>query len=302
MALSPAKPSARLSAPENTPRLHPAKLLSLWHLTSLDAPSVAIVWCLAFAHSAEVALPFWLPLVLGLSAWAFYVGDRLLDVVKAQRQPASGQNLQPRHLFHWQHRRLLLPMAMTAAIAALALVLRDMPAAARQRNSLLAAAALAYFSSVHAPGSFPLPRLRHALRIPRIPKELLVGLIFTTACILPTWSRIPSGRLAFLPVFLTFAALAWLNCHAIEVWESAGSRHLPGIARAGIFLATITLLGAGMFLLFSQHHIATLMATAAAGSMALVLLNARQHPFAPTILRAAADLVLLTPLGVFLLP
>ena len=53
--------------------------LALWHLASLDAPTVAVTWSLAFAWAAQVRLPGWIPLLLALACWAVYVADRLLD-------------------------------------------------------------------------------------------------------------------------------------------------------------------------------------------------------------------------------
>src|SRR5271156_1049832 len=100
--------------------------VSLWHLTSLDAPTVAVVWTLAFAWAARVHLPIWLPIVLALAAWSFYIGDRLLDARNA-RTP-----LRERHHFHWRHRRIFLPLAVTSAILGMLLVLHSMPIPARE--------------------------------------------------------------------------------------------------------------------------------------------------------------------------
>lgn len=181
--------------------LRPLHLLSLWHLTSLDAPTVAVTWTLAFASAFQVHLPFWLPITLALAAWSAYIADRLLDAHRAQKavslhcesaaetcslvpDPYS-LSLRPRHHFHWKHRRFFIPLVLTTGLAALALVLINMPLAARERNSVLAAAALAYFTSVHNPWSLPSPKFHF-----KLPKELLVALIFTIACAIPTLTRI----------------------------------------------------------------------------------------------------------------
>ncbi len=283
-------------------RRRAAQLLGLWHLTSLDAPTVAITWCLAFASAVRVHLPLWLPVVLGLAAWAFYVGDRVLDARRTFRGRQLNfelANLQSRHLFHWKHRRILIPLAIAAAVLGIVLVLRDMPMAARQRNTLLAISALAYFSSVHAPRHFPPPRFK--LGFPAklgLPKELLVGVIFTLACALPSWSRLPVNRLAFLPVFLVFAALAWLNCHAIEAWESEFPHkdHSARIGNLSILLGAVAMLLAGLGIQFHQPRMAGLLTTAAASSLGIAILHRYRGRLDPTTLRAAADLVLLTPM------
>lgn len=196
-------------------------LLRLWHLASLDAPTVAVVWALAFAWAAKVRLPAWIPALLALAAWAVYVGDRLLDA-RAALGTSQFHRLRERHRFHWRHRSILIPMAVTAACVAACIVFFLMPAVARERNSVLATAAFAYFTRVHS------RRKASPFLFPLLPKELLVGLLFTAACALPAGSRAaaqPGSPLWILtgPV-LFFAALAWLNCHAIERWESKTSQ------------------------------------------------------------------------------
>ena len=294
--LAPPATQPQIEAP-----LRPWHLISLWHLTSLDAPTVAVTWTLAFAWAFQIHLPLWLPITLALATWSAYIADRLLDAYRAHK-PQTGvphisilrcgiDGLRPRHLFHWQHRRLFLPTAIASAAAALTLVLINMPPTARTRNSVLAAAALAYFTSVHNPWRLPSPKLR-------IPKELLVALIFTLACAIPTWARISTGRLVLLIIpILTFIALAWLNCQAIETWEAA-TRRAPILPLAAT-LATLSLLAA---IFLAQHHprIATLEAAAAVSAALLALLDRTQHRLTPTNLRAAADLVLLTPLALLI--
>jgi hypothetical protein len=168
---------------------------------------------LAFAWAAHVHLPLWLPAVLALAAWSIYIGDRLLDAHKAQTP------LRPRHHFHWEHRRIFTPLALTAAVAAISIVFCAMPVAARERNSALAVAALAYFTSVHSPWRLPGRKTQH-----RLPKELLVGILFTLACATPTLARVNWGFnlprvLCVLLALFGYIALAWLNCYAIECWN-----------------------------------------------------------------------------------
>jgi len=258
------------------PRLRAIRLLHLWHLTSFDAPTVAVVWTLAFAKAARIPLPLWIPLVLALLCWAIYLADRLLDARSAATQ------LQPRHHFHWRHRRLFLPLAMAAVLVALALVLADMPATALSRNLLLALAALLYFAGVHTPTHLAPARLA--------PKELLVAIIFTLACVIPVWARAASP-IPLLPAIAAFILLAWLNCHAIETWDShRRSSRAPSLA-----LAAACALAAIQFPL--QPRTAALLASAALSALLLALLDHRSSRLTPLTLRAAADLVLLTPLA-----
>lgn len=281
---------ATLSTPQTPahPQLEAPAPLRLWHLTSLDAPTVALIWTLSFAWSVRVQLPLWLPAVIGLSAWSFYIADRLLDA-RAARSP-----LRPRHHFHWHHRRVFLPLAVLAGAAALALVLRYMPLAARTRNTAIAAAAMLYFTSVHVPQRIWQP----IRRIPHPPKELIVGLLFTVVCVLPTWVRISAHPLPLLAPALSFIALAWLNCHAIEVWESVPPLRSASITGQAALLAAVALVSAAVA---APHwpRIAALLGTAALSAVFLLILDRQRdrqrHRLAPTTLRAAADLVLLAP-------
>jgi hypothetical protein len=272
----------------------------LWHLTSLDAPTVAVTWCVAFAWTARVALPLWLPIVLALAGWSFYIADRLLDARRvlaanpSSRFPSSSPSLlRPRHYFHWKHRRVFLPIAIAAAIAAGGLVLHSMPIAARARNSVLALAAMAYFTSVHGPRRLGSSRLQ-------FPKELLVGVLFTLACTLPVWTRAGHRELLVAPI-LVYAALAWLNCLAIETWESGYRPHsyiFPGTLTLAIvaFAAAVVCIG------LHQPRPALLLGAASLSANLLALLDRCRGSFEPTALRAAADLVLLTPLALLFLP
>jgi hypothetical protein len=272
-------------------RLDAPVYLRLWHLTSLDAPTVAVVWTLAFAWIARIHLPIWLPAVLALAAWSAYIGDRLLDA----RSPNG--SLRTRHHFHWQHRCIFVPIAAAAAIAAVLLVLHSMPTAARARDSVLAVAALAYFTSVHSPWHPPLPRFT-------LPKELLVGILFTVACATPAWTRAHTERFALLLPVLIFTALAWLNCHAIEAWESqleSRKTKFAPVSQLAIALAAITFSAAAIAAILHSPRPAALLGAAAMSALLLALLDQRKHSLTPIALRAAADLVLLTPLALLIL-
>lgn len=277
------------------PQWDPSGPLRLWHLASLDAPTVAVVWALGFAWAADVLLPVWIPVLLALAAWAAYIADRLLDAHFSLRTGET-HRLRLRHHFHWRHRRILIPLAVAATLAAAWIVLALMPSAAHEGNSILAVAALAYFTRVHA-RSRPVvqPSTLSPLAFPL--KELLVGLLFTAACVLPAWSRSHTASVPW-PLFASatfFALLSWLNCHAIEQWESApasagGQRvfHLgSALALFGCLLAAI--------LFPIQPRPTALVAVGAASALLLALLDRNRNRLTPLALRAAADLVLLTP-------
>jgi hypothetical protein len=269
--------------------------LRLWHLASFDAPTVAVVWSLSFAWAAGIRLPIWVPALLALGTWSVYVGDRLLD---ARTALVTGDlnRLRDRHFFHWRNRRVFLPSTVAAALVASGIIITLMPAMARERNSAMALAALAYFSVVHMPGQRPqwLARL--------LSKEFLVGLLFTAGCALPTVSRLlrsaePGASLfpIALPVIF-FAALAWGNCYAIDCWESRADSH---IAKLACSLGVAGLLAALSLASLDPRSAALLLAGSAAAGLLAVLDRSRSR-LTPLALRATADLVLLTPLALLL--
>jgi hypothetical protein len=234
------------------------RCLVLWHLASLDAATVAVVWSAGFAWAAALRVPEWALAMQALAVWAVYVVDRLLDTRRALGT-RDLERLRERHFFHWRHRRVLGPAAVVAVGAAAGLILLYMPVMARLRNSALAAAALVYFARVHfrpdqeftwsiwqcARRRFlkengtrahrpPLHKflIRYGERDedgargdagwlrPILTKEVLVGVLFTAGCALPAMGRMQSaGRGALLCGVGFFALLAWLNCRSIEDWE-----------------------------------------------------------------------------------
>jgi predicted PurR-regulated permease PerM len=102
-----------------------------------------------------------------------------------------------------------------------------------------------------------------------------------------------------------FALLAWLNCHAIECWESGRcergrfgsafgqSRRSRVFLPAGLLGLLGLLLTAVLFQI--QPRSAGLVATGAVSALLLALLDRFRHHFTSLALRAAADLVLLCP-------
>lgn len=291
------------------------RVVAFWHLASMDAPTVAVVWSVAFAWEGGVQLAGRVLLVLALTVWCAYVCDRLLDArsgLQRLKEPAQAE-LRERHFFHWRHRQFLAPLAAAAACVAGLTAMTFLPPFTRERGLVLGAAALVYFSGVHAT-----PRLQREMRtLWPVSKELLVAVLFTAGCILPAWSRMHAAGAQelshwwFWATAIYFAALAWLNCSSIARWESGDDEHdvesrgraahaqrrtnaqaALSIAFAGLLLAAIA--GA------AHARPALLLAAGAASALLLAALDRQQARLTPLALRAAADLVLLTPLVLYL--
>jgi hypothetical protein len=279
--LLPGQPKCRI--------LEAARPLQLWHLLSLDAPTVAVVWSLGFAKAAAVRLPAWVPVLLALVTWAVYMADRLLDACAALRI-GHIQRLRPRHLYHWEHRRVFFALSVAAICGAAWIIVSLMPNEARERNALLALACAVYFSRVHARPGYQWS----------IPKEVSVAVLFTTGCMLPALGRSASISPSFVAAGFFFAGLAWLNCHAIERWESVHpSRLVPQVRFASSLLTVSGLLGALILFMVGSRELA-LIGAGLASSALLALLDGFRCRMSPLTLRSAADLVLLTPLVLLL--
>jgi hypothetical protein len=276
---------------------HQRSVPVLWHLLSLDAPTVAALWTIFFARSLRVPLPWMIPLVLAAGVWVLYVLDRILDTMRATASPLQANTLRERHYFHARHRKALLlgvaivlPAALWAgAHYSLFRVQRDM--------LLLGCFVSAYVIVVHGVGV-------QAQR--RLPKELAVGGIFAAATAIPTAARLTTSLVPALTSTLLFAALCWLNCVSIHRWESRGQPentllHEHGSTRwAGrhlTFLATLLALTA--FALLLPAALAAIHAIALACGLSALLLLALElthRRFSALTLRIAADAALLTPL------
>ena len=187
-------------------------------------------------------------------------------------------------------------MALGAACAAACLVLERMTRAAMERNGVLAAVTLAYFTRVHSP-EFPF-RLRRRALLP--PRELVVGLIFTVACLLPIFSAALAVRhepaVGLWTAAMFFVLVTWLNAYAIRCWES----ETPSRVRVcGCLLG-----GAGLFCALAISHVdgrmGLLIAMGCVSALLLSMLDVLRARMTPLTLRACADLVLLAPVALLL--
>ena len=262
--------------------------LALWHLLSLDAPTVAAVWTVFIAHTAGVALPWTAPAAMFLAVWMLYAADRLLDA----RPGTPAAELEERHRFHHQHRRAFLTAIAIVAVP-LTVLLHEIDARALHLYALLATLLAVYLVLIHA-------RHDHSHRLP---KELAVGLFFPAAIFIPTVARAPSLRLALLPAAILFAAVCTLNCLFVYAWEHPyPDRKLRAhwtTRWATRHLTFLALMVVGVSAAAACLRVPLLRAPAVACTFSatlLVLLRAYPRPMLPVPLRAAADLVLLTPL------
>ncbi len=259
--------------------------LALWHLLSLDAPTVAAVWVTFVARAFGMRVSASVPLALALAVWMLYAADRMADGVK---DALHGRDLQDRHRFHFKHRHAF-GIVWVCMVPVLSVLVFRLPHGLRDAWLLLSLPLLLYVVAVHG------------FRRWRVPKEMCVGLFFGTATALPVVVARSAAWTSFLPGVLLLSALASLNGIAISRWE--GAPHCTTgactawLARrlnpAGIFLAVLS---AALLLQLQSRPVAM---TALLSTALLLWLDRLRPQIDGVHLRALADAALLTPLAVW---
>jgi hypothetical protein len=282
----PAKPRSTQPIPFPAPRRGP---LELWHLLSLDAPTVAALWTFFLARANHIALPATSIAAMGVAVWLLYAADRLLDARLLDSSNTTHQPLEARHRFHHQHRQAFL-IGIAIAAAVLAALLPTLAPAAIRLYLIEASFLAGYFILIHA------TRSAH-----RLPKELAVGLFFSAATFIPTISRDPALRLPLLIPAILFSLLCTLNCLFIYAWEHPSSipdtHPATRIALQHLHTIGIALLIAALAACAFHHQIPwPILAAIATATLVLLLLDHYRRKLPTTTLRAAADLALLTPI------
>jgi hypothetical protein len=259
----------------------PTRALHLWHLLSLDAPTIATLWTWFAARTVHLHLPASGLAAMFLAVWMLYAADRLLDARQLFNNPLHTTNLEARHLFHHRHATAFLGTILVSSLA-LATLLRNLPLEALRLYTILGSLVFGWFLLLHARAN-----THH-----RLPKELAVGIAFPAAIFIPTVARQPDFRLTLLPHAALFAAVCTLNCLSIYAWEHPASseahwttryatRHLTTLA------ATTTLAGLALTIITHQP----LAAAATLSAATLLILHRSHRHLSPLTARAAADLL-----------
>jgi 4-hydroxybenzoate polyprenyltransferase len=245
---------------------------------------------------------------MALAVWMLYAGDRLMDARLLDINPTRHNGLEARHYFHHRHRTGFLMGILLSSIA-LGTLLPHLDAAAIRLYLILGGLVAVYFILVHATSSDTAQRkVAH-----RLPKEIAVGLCFAAATFIPTVARRPELHVPQLPIALLFASLCSLNCLFIYAWEHDDQRidvpaqridasahaitrfalgNLPGLTGLLIFCS--------MALIMFDRHVPWPVPCAIAVSAAILfVLHDHRQAMSRTILRAAADLALTTPILLF---
>ena len=219
-----------------------------------------------------------------VGVWLLYAGDRLLDGVSGE------EDLEERHRFHRRNRRGFL-VAMVVAVAILLPLVLAIPWGLLKLYLQLVGLLFVWFGLVHgvAPGTGL-----------RLPKEVMPGVFCATATFVPVWAAVgfQHGELDFAA--LCFGQLVTLNCWTIFAWEHDEVSEAHATTQFGVrWLREATIVGVLMPLAASclaGPYLAPIFFAIALASASLWIVAKSRASLRPTDLRAAADLVLLTPL------
>ncbi len=281
-----------MTAPAEARRKY-APITSL-NLLCLDAPLVALAWQWLFARSFGAHLNWSLRLLLFLTAWLIYLGDRFADTLLLSPGIARSE----RHRFCQEHLVGWWIAVVVIFVFDTALALRTLDLQMLLLGGTLALACGVYLFLNHLLGGKwrPIPM-----------KEKAVGVLFAAGTTLAVVGQLPGLTISFAFAVVLFAMVCTLNCLCIASWEreldaAQGKASLltswPSVSRALKPLGLALVLGA-LVLAVVWHFAAPLWVCLAASSILLIWLHS-----ATTLPRdnrtALADLVLLTPLLVLL--
>lgn len=265
---------------------------------SLDAPVVALTWQAFFARNLGVALDWKPRVVLALSVWLAYAGDRWLDGFSI---PAS-QTVLPRHRFAQRHRRSLGSLWLMVLVVTALLAWFGISRAAFWSGVILFSGIGMYFALTHLPGTLQ--------KLPRL-KEPSVAILFSLGTALFVYAELPRLTLGVLLPLIFWAGLCFLNCYAIGCWEAERDQaqqqaslltQWPVLKRWFVPLAAVfAIVATGVLLsqpVFPRAYIAV-----SISATILILLDWFAARLSVDALRLLADLALMTPvLFMLLLP
>ncbi|WP_321477372.1 hypothetical protein [uncultured Paludibaculum sp.] len=165
---------------------------------------MAVVWQSFAARCFSLPLRPVAQVILFLTVWVIYLGDRLLDV---RHPPTASES--PRHRFYRRHRRLAFILLTLAIAAASALCLLELRPAVLRTGCLALTGVLAYLALVHLYDV-------HVF----FPKQLAAALLFAGGTFAAPWALCPDPVRILLIPWGFFAVLCLGNLVAIEGWES----------------------------------------------------------------------------------
>lgn len=267
----------------------------IWlNLLCLDAPLVALAWQWIFARSFGAHLNWPLRVLLFLTAWLIYLGDRFADSIRLTAESPRSD----RHQFCQNHMVGWWIAIVVIFVVDSALALRSLDLQMFFLGGTLAVICTVYLFLNHLLGGrwHPIPM-----------KEKAVGVLFAAGTTLAVVGLLPGLTISFGFAVVLFAMLCTLNCLCIASWEreldaAQGKTSLltgwPAVSRVlkpfGLFIVALSLVLAAVW-----RFAAPLWICLAVSALLLIWLH-QGDGLRRDSRTALADLVLLTPLLVLL--
>ncbi len=193
--------------------------LWLWfNLLSLDAPLIALVWQDFLARCYPTLLRPTGRGALGLTVWAVYLADRLLDV----RHPASAIE-SVRHRFYRQHRGYVVALLAIIVCADALLTTLWLRPAVFNEGLVLSGCVVVYLAAFAFAGWSGLA------------KKPLAAILFTSGTFLIAWTSAGHAMNRLLWPAAGFCALCLGNLQITERW----SQHAPLTHREWVYPALL---------------------------------------------------------------
>ncbi len=260
-------------------------------ILSLDAPLVAVLWQALFARKLGVHLDWHDPVLLGLAVWIVYAADRWIEGWRLDLNTVQTQ----RHQFYLSHRWPVFWVGIAAIIATTIIAIARLDGREFKAGFILLIPTLLYLFS------HQLVHRHHPLRLP---KEIVIAVIFALGCAIAPAVIVPAKIPELLIPVTLFGLLCFANCALIASWEkevdtlhgqTSLALQLKGrwtIIHALPWLVFISAL-VSVFLNPDPSHPGAL-CTAASGLL-LGLLDLIQPRIGREAARAVVDFTLMTP-------
>ncbi len=268
------------------------------HLLSLDAPLVGVLWQLLFAKALRVHLAPVVNLITALVIWLIYVADRILDSYEAEESAEEAV----RHRFYRAHRVAFLPAFFSVLLVTGWMAFADLGFKTWRDGLLLATIVGGYFAVVHILGGSAQKWF---------PKEIAVAILFGIGTFMPVGVRVQQFHLRFLLPFVLFLLVLWMNTLIIEYseWVTLRRRDADRPHESTILVGRyLAAFGAAVGVLALSAMASRwfplarpILLAEALSAMGLAMLGWQWRRISSYAVRVAADVVLLTPLLLFLL-
>jgi hypothetical protein len=239
----------------------------LWmNLLSLDAPLIALVWQDLLARCYGTQL---LPagrLVMGLTVWAIYIADRLLDV------RGTAQDNEPRHhRFYREHKRPWCAVLATLVVMDATCTLFWLRPSVFLHGLVVAGASIVYLAVFTGRS-----------RVWAFWKKTAAAVLFSSGVFLVTAVNTQDAMQSLGKPWIAFTILCGANLMLIDLWKNKqDTRRMSG----GVLICAVFSMGSGK--LHLAVTLSFLLLAAIAYGAGRLSLEAR---------RVLADTALLTPM------